>query len=181
MRRLLLALLILSASGAVAAPRGAWPSLAKRPGETEVPGKPSKASAGDAPGSGQQAAGPVADAAARLAIAARDVDQLEQRWRAQAAVSQQPQTGARGVHSDPDAAAAAQLEGSRLDKLSGQIADERALIETITGDLAIAAAAGRDVGEPLRAAGSLLSRCARLTSGSLAGRDTGRTATPAPR
>lgn len=149
-----------------------WPSLAKRPAESAASGRmlnPATAGAG---------AGPAlpGDAVARLATATRDVDQLEQRWRTQ--LAKQQITAAGHQHAmveaaaEAEAEAAAQLEAGRRDKLAGQVADARTQIEAITGDLAIAAAAGIDVNGPLRTAGTLLSRCAKLTMASAVANDT---------
>lgn len=177
---LLLATLANCAAGAVT-PRSGWPSLSKRAVERPVVTDASVAAAavpvarpaGDVPvaaGADVTAAPGSAvrsGAAARLALAARDIDGLEERWRAQQAAAQRAIAAAQ-ARPGGDATATAQLEAGRLDKLSGQLIDERAQLESITGDLARAAAAGTDVDQPLRAAGMLLERIARLTSGGAA-------------
>ena len=140
------------------APRATWPSLAKRSVETAAPGvKPGK-TVEIATGIGTDDG-----VTARLATAARDIGQLEQRWATQLKTTQRAQAALQG-HPGGEADATAQLETGRLDKLAGQVAHERAQIEVITGELAMAAATGSDVGVPLRTAGLLLVRCAKLTA-----------------
>ena len=175
-------LLMAVATGAMGKPgvREPWPSLAKRATETAVPiagsdAVPDVRASGvaqrpGAAGSSGLAAAAIgsgstlvnSDVAARLAIAERDVDSLEQRWRAQKSANQQANAA---VQARPgiEAAATAQLETGRFDKLTGQVADETSQLEAIAGELAMAAATGLDVTAPLRTAGSLLSRCAKLS------------------
>lgn len=158
-----------------ASPRGEWPSLAKRPVESTAAADPAPARSGvDRVSPSPPAAADASDAKHRLAtanpaslsgdvptrltIASRDIDNLEQRWRVQLAATQR----AAAARTRPDADAIAQLESGRLDRLSGQLADERAQLETIAGQLASDAAAGVDVTVPLRSIGSLLDRCAKL-------------------
>lgn len=134
-----------------------WPSLARRPAESMN----SEGARDKATTVAVSKPLPFQDGAARLAVAARDVEQLEQRWRTQLLATQRSTVAER---SQPvaEVEAAAQLEAGRLDKLAGQVADARSQIESITGDLAMAAAAGVDVSGPLRTAGALLNRCAKL-------------------
>lgn len=145
------------------ASRQSWPSLAKRPVESATPG----VIPGRTPDITQSVL-PAADITARLATAGRDISQLEQRWAAQRIATQQALAALPG-RPGGEAEAAAQLETGRLDKLAGQVTDERTQIEAIVGELAMAAATGDDVSVPLRTAGVLLIRCAKLTAGGPAG------------
>jgi hypothetical protein len=181
-----LAVLANCAAG-TASTRGVWPSLAKRPVESAAAADPSPTGGGAAMVSPALTAATDAsnakprlatanpaslsgDVATRMTIAARDIDNLEQRWRVQLAATQRAAAAAR-TRPDTDATATAQLESGRLDKLSGQLADELAQLETIAGQLASAAAAGVDVTVPLRSVGSLLDRCAKLIAEGAAASD----------
>ena len=134
-------LLLLALAACAAAPAEEWPSLALRPGEAQTLVARPAAGRGGAPAAPATAAAPaLADAGSRLATLDRDAAAFEKRLRAQI-------TATAGVaeRGGTDAAATAELEATRLDRLAAQASDLRDRYDALAGDLARQAAGGGDV------------------------------------
>lgn len=153
MRPLVLLVLLSSCAGSSTE---AWPSLSRRPGEAaplvQRPDAPAAAPV--------QAAAVVpndtSDAAARLASIERDLTALKDRLETQLAVTV-PRAGATG-----DAAAAAEIELTRLDRLGGQAAALRERLDAVAGDLARRSAGGSDVAAMLSRTGAAIEQVETL-------------------
>ena len=144
-------LLLLMLAACAAGPRGDWPSLALRPGEVQpLVSRPAAAGAagGGAVAPAPAVSEPVRDAATRQATLDRDVVAYEKRLRAQLAAS-----AAANGKTGTDAAADAEVEQTRLDRLGSQAGDLRDRFDELAGDLARQAAAGTDVAAALARVG----------------------------
>lgn len=147
-------LLFLPACAATA--EGEWPSLARRPGETQsaatvmAAAAPTTVPAADA--------GAVTVAASRVATIARDFDNLMTNWRRQRGDTEAAVTAARGAAASSAPWARAQLELTRLERLGSEMADLRTQADTVAGDLAVAGSSGAEVKPALDRAGQLIAR-----------------------
>ncbi len=136
-----------------------WPSLARRPGESAplptigAPEAPVAANMSDS-------ASPVI--AGRIAEAARDLSAVAKRWDQQQTATAAAVAAARGAPDSSEVAVKAQLEISRLERIGAQIGDLRARLDAIGGDLALAAADGRDPKVALRDVGELIGKVEAL-------------------
>jgi hypothetical protein len=156
---------------ACSAADGKWPSLARRPGELSTTQTAPAASA-SAPVAGPASeaavaadaapAGPAVVAAARLSEIQRDVAEADARWRRQNEATQRAVAAARGTAQSSEAWAGAQLELSRLEKAGAALRELRERLDSVSGELAVASAAGANVAEPLGTAGRLIERVESL-------------------
>lgn len=152
-------LLLLATAGCAATADGEWPSLARRPGEIESGSRaaPPTATPPEAAAPSGDAA-PVAVAAGRTAAAAREFDEVAERWQRQRGATEAAVTAARGAAPSSQAWAKAQLELTRLERIGAEIAELRDRTDAIAGDLAQAATQGSDVQAALAATGALIAR-----------------------
>ena len=157
MRALPLLMLFLPAC---ASADGKWPSLARRPGELAA--APVVSAPAADPAAPPVTSGPATVAAARLTQVERDVVEAETRWKRQNATAQAAAAAARGAAASSEPWAKAQLELSRLEKAGAALADLRARLDSITGELAVASSGGATVAAPLGAAGRLIERVEAL-------------------
>ena len=131
--------LLLSLAACAAAPPGEeWPSLAMRPGEVQpLVQRPAVATGAPTPASVARG-----DATSQLASIERDIAAFATRLSTQRAETAKAAAAGQGSALDSSAGSAAQLELTRLDRLSGQAADLRERLDRLAGDYARAGTAG---------------------------------------
>lgn len=137
-----------------------WPSLARRPGESAPLPEAAPATAPAASADVSSASALVVSG--RLAEATRDFTAVERRWEQQNSATAAAVAAARGTAEGSVTATKAQLELSRFERVGAQIGDLRVRLDSIGGDLAVSAAAGRDAGGELRQLGALIGKVEAL-------------------
>ena len=144
-----------------------WPSLARRPGESAP--LPSAATPDSATAAVSAPSGGVPSViAGRMIEASRESAAVAKRWQGQRAATASAVAAAQGTADSSDAAVKAQLELSRLDRIGAQISDLRTRLDSIGGDLALAAVDGHETGAALRELGGLISTVEALRNDHLA-------------
>lgn len=150
--------ILLALAGCAAAADGQWPSLARRPGETENTASVAAAAPAAEPAAPTGDASAAAVASGRTADIAREFADVETRWQRQRGVTETAVAAARRAPPSDPAWPKGQLELTRLERIGAEIAELRDRADAVAGDLAQAAAAGSDTRPAIEGIGALIMR-----------------------